>query len=145
MGQSVGYRNVVLVWSLWLRSFICFLVNCIDFKIESYLSPINCCDYSIESRRFDRLVIRQFTFSVSVFSSFPISFLMFGRNSVFQIFRMLSTVSASEEEAIFVVELRSCVRSPWHPGSASPARYKYSLDMEMMFVETMFTSWLCFS
>ena len=69
-----------------LRSFICFLVDCIDFKTEACLSLINCCDDSIESRCFDRLVIRQFIFSISVFSSFLISFLMLGRNSVFQIF-----------------------------------------------------------
>ena len=151
MAASASYTDplrwlILLSWALHqlLRSFICFLVNCIDFKTESYLSLINCCDDSIASRRFDTwLVIRQFTFSISVFSSFLISFLMLGRNSVFQISQMLLTVSGSEEEAIFVAELRSCVRSPWYPGSASSARYKYSLDMYL--VEMMFTSWLYFS
>ena len=108
MFADVLHRNLYLL----LRSFIFFLVDCIDFKTESYLSLISCCDDSIESRRFDRLVIRWFIFSISVFSSFLISFLMLGRNSVFQIFRMLSTMSGSEEEAFFVAEIRSRVRSP---------------------------------
>ena len=105
------------------RSFICFLVDSIDFKTESYLSLINCCDDSIELRRFDRLVIRQFTFSISVFSSFLISFLMLGRNSVFQIFRILSTVSGSEKEAIFLAELRSRVAIACHTPSPSPIQH----------------------
>ena len=108
MFADVLHRNLHLL----LRSFIFFLVDCIDFKTESYLLLINCCDDSIESRRFDGLVIRWFIFSMSVFSSFLISFLMLGRNSVFQIFRMLSTLSGSEEEAFFVAEIRSRVRSP---------------------------------
>lgn len=37
---------ILLSWASHqlLRSFICFLVDCIDFKTESYLSLINCCD-----------------------------------------------------------------------------------------------------
>ena len=66
----------------------------------------------IESSRFDKFIIEQLTLSISVFSSFLICFLMLGRNSAFQIFRMLFTVSGSEEEAIFVSELRRRVRSP---------------------------------
>ena len=39
------------------KSFICFLVDCTEFKIESYLSLIICWDDSIESRHFDEFVV----------------------------------------------------------------------------------------
>ena len=53
MAASASYTEplrwlILLSWASHqlLKSFICFLVYCLDFKTESYLSLINCCDDS---------------------------------------------------------------------------------------------------
>ena len=60
-----------------------------------------------------------FNFSLQFISDF----LMLGRNAFFQIFLMLLTVSGSEDGAIFVAELRSCVALACHTPSSSPIQH----------------------